>query len=62
LIEEDAAWVSGAPHSPQNLFPGGLEALHAGQDASSRAPHSPQNFIPDGFSCWQCAHRIRRSH
>jgi hypothetical protein len=55
-----AAWASGAPHSLQYLFVGGLDARQEGHSDSSRAPHSPQNFTPGGFSCWQREHCISK--
>src|SRR3989441_7169074 len=49
----------GAPHSPQNLLPTGLDDRHAGHsNARGGAPHSPQNFTPAGFSCWHRGHCI----
>src|SRR3989442_1751861 len=48
----------GAPHSPQNLLPTGLDERHAGHSNARGAPHSPQNFTPAGFSCWHRGHCI----
>ena len=48
--------VRAAPHSPQNLCPGGFEFPQEEQTAVSAAPHWPQNFCPAGFSAPQFAH------
>jgi hypothetical protein len=42
--------VSGDPHSPQNLSPGGFAVPHTPQMTASAVPHSRQNFLPGGFS------------
>jgi hypothetical protein len=42
--------VSGAPHSPQNLNPGGFSKPHFAQIFLSGIAQAPQNFMPWGFS------------
>jgi hypothetical protein len=45
-----AAPGSGAPHSPQNLSPGGFGVPQTLQTTARAVPHSRQNFLPGGFS------------
>ena len=52
------AAASGAPHAPQNFFPVGTPAPHAGHSTSSVAPHSSQNLTPGRFSVRHAGHRI----
>ena len=42
--------MSGDPHSPQNFWPGRLDAPHDPQTACSGEPHSPQNFWPSALT------------
>jgi hypothetical protein len=53
-----AAMASGAPHSPQNFWPGGLAVPHEGHASVSAVPHSPQNFWPAGLSAEHRGHII----
>ena len=45
-----AVEVRAAPHSPQNLTPGGFAVPHAAHLIASAFPHSPQNFRPASFA------------
>src|SRR6266540_3682081 len=51
-----SATSSGAPQSPQKLFPGGFSAPHVGQLFARALPQSPQNRLAAGFSAPQFAH------
>src|SRR5262252_3720518 len=48
----------GAPHSPQNFFPGVSSAPQARHGIASDAPQSSQNFAPARFSAWHRWHFI----
>ena len=57
-LRRKVAAPSVAPHSWQNLLPGGFPLPHCRHRASSLAPQSPQNFTAAGFSCWHRGHCI----
>src|SRR5215510_7938038 len=48
----------GAPHEPQNFFPGVSSAPQARHGIASDAPQSSQNFAPARFSAWHFGHFI----
>jgi hypothetical protein len=48
--------VSDAPQSPQNFFPAGLSAPHAGHRCGSGVPQRSQKILPSWIAAWHCGH------